>query len=734
MRKLLGYADQITVASGGMIAFKVSSEDSKPYSAGIVRIIHGDTNPAGPGYQDAEIEDARWHLQGRAQGTRAGSCIIVPPANAFRALSSFKLNLWIWPTTPHKPEQVLAALWEPARQAGFMLRLHGAAGLVLQLGNGAGSTADISLGVPLLERHWYHVHAAFDAAHRRAELRHTALTHYAGYADNAECSYDVAIDMLGGPDAAFIMAACQSPGGDGYQSFYNGKIEAPCLFGAAASPVAAWDFWPGIGGITVHDITGNGLHGSTWQGPARAMTGHLWDGTETNWRRAPAQYGAIHFHDDDLHDAGWETDFIWRVPDGLRSGLYAAHLRGDDDEDYIPFVVRRSPSTADARLLFIVPTASYLAYANEHLALDAAIAELVHDHVPVFGPNDLYLAAHRELGGSLYDRHSDSSGIFTSSRLRPILNMRPKYQSWLGGTGSALWQLNADTHLLAWLERLGVPFDCITDEDLDRDGAAALRPYQCVMTGTHAEYWSTNMRDALDIFRDEGGRIMHMGGNGLYWRIAFDPAGSGAIEVRRCEVGNGWITAPGESYHAFSGEYGGLWRRLGRPPQQSVGVGFVGQGFDLCSYYRRLPDSHDPRAAFIFAGVDDDIIGDFGLIGGGAAGIELDRTDQALGTPPNTLVLARSEGHTTNYLPTVEELLINYVNQAEISPVHGEMVYFETPSGGAVFATGSIAWAGSLSHNGYSNNVARITENVVRRFLDPTPFRLSTTYLVRETL
>ena len=49
------------------------------------------------------------------------------------------------------------------------------------------------------------------------------------------------------------------------------------------------------------------------------------------------------------------------------------------------------------------------------------------------------------------------------------------------------------------------------------------------------------------------------------------------------------------------------------------------------------------------------------------------------------------------------------------------MVFFETPNGGAVFSTGSIAWAGSLGHNGYANNVARITGNVLQRFIDPTP-------------
>jgi N,N-dimethylformamidase len=135
-----------------------------------------------------------------------------------------------------------------------------------------------------------------------------------------------------------------------------------------------------------------------------------------------------------------------------------------------------------------------------------------------------------------------------------------------------------------------------------------------------------------------------------------------------------------------------------------------------------LPASHDPRAAFIFEGITDEIIGDFGLIGGGAAGIELDRTDPLLGTPANALVLARSENHTGNYLPTVEELLINYVNQAEISPVAAEMVFYETASGGAVFATGSIAWAGSLCHDNYRNSVAQISRNVLRRFLEPGRF------------
>ena len=721
MKTLMGYADKISLRGGETLAFKVSSTDSKPYTATIVRVISGDTNPAGPGYKEKEVPGTSRPCEGRPQIVMPGSCLVISDSPKLVGLTSFSLDVLIWPTTPHKPGQVIAGLWDEVDRAGFILSLDGTAGVCLQLGNGTEPPVLVRLSAAVLERRWYRLHAAYDAKTGMAELRQVPLAPVAGVADRGEVRAECADAFRGAKRSGLVFAAQKTK--DGFSGFYNGKLESPILRDSETI-IGAWAFSIGIETDDVRDVSGNDLHGVTHQMPARAMTGHNWDGSETNWQHKPEQYGAIHFHDDDISDAGWETDFYWTAQHDLPSGLYAARLSGAEDEDYIPFVLRPAVDAVPAKLLFIVPTASYLAYANEHLALDAALAERVHDHVPVFGPNDLYLAEHRELGGSLYDRHSDGSGIFFSSRLRPVLNMRPKYQSWLGGTGSALWQLNADTHLLAWLEHEGIAFDCVSDEDLDREGEAALRGYACVITGTHDEYWSTAMRDALDSFIARGGNLMHMGGNSLYWRVVYHPSGNGVVEVRRCEVGNGWITAPGEAFHAFNGEYGGLWRRIGRPPQQVVGVGFASEGFDRCSYYRRLPDSFDPRVAFMFEGVEGEIIGDFGLIGGGAAGIELDRTDPALGTPTNTLILARSEAHTSNYVPAVEELLINYVGQAEISPACAEMVFFETPAGGAVFATGSIAWAGSLSFETYDNNVARLSSNVLKRFLDPTRFEL----------
>lgn len=132
----------------------------------------------------------------------------------------------------------------------------------------------------------------------------------------------------------------------------------------------------------------------------------------------------------------------------------------------------------------------------------------------------------------------------------------------------------------------------------------------------------------------------------------------------------------------------------------------------------------DPRAAFIFEGIDEDVIGDFGLNGNGAAGNEIDRADFALGTPPNALVVASSRLHTDIYLMTPEDLLdpTPTWTGTQSDLIRSDMTFFETASGGAVFSTGSIAWAASMAWNGYDNVVARLTENVVRRFSSPEKF------------
>src|SRR5919204_287319 len=111
-----------------------------------------------------------------------------------------------------------------------------------------------------------------------------------------------------------------------------------------------------------------------------------------------------------------------------------------------------------------------------------------------------------------------------------------------------------------------------------------------------------------------------------------------------------------------------------------------------------------------------------------AAGLEIDCYDRLLGSPAHALVVASSEGHSNSFQLVNESVLVAHgATDGPQNPlVRADMVFFECPNGGAVFSTGSIAYAGSLPVKGYDNNVARLTTNVLRRFLDPAPFPLPT--------
>jgi N,N-dimethylformamidase len=750
MLKILGYPDRYSVAPGEEIAFKVSLEEGTHFDARILRVVHGDANPAGPGLKFRHVPTAiDGRCAGRPQRIDAGSYMRVENAPTL-AKAPFTFFAMIWPTLPDRPHQTLLAQWDAKTGSGFRIEIDEGR-LSLTLGDGRGGSATVSSGKAMLVRQWYAIAVGIDPQARRAVLDQVPVGHYAQIDDRAHVEADVKIAPAA-IAAPLFLAGCPSANGT-VDAHFDGKIDGPMLCEGlrsaalhktllAADPVteapkviARWDFSKEIPGVTAIDIGPSKLHGTLHQLPTRGMKGWNWTGEEHNWQRRPDHYGAIHFHHDDVYDAGWETSVALTVPEDLPSGPYALHVRcGENDatatrESYIAFFVRpprlAKPRGKRPEVALLVPTCSYLAYANHAEHITARGAELQMGRLLQFGHIDLYMYAHPELGGSLYDRHADGSGVAYTSRLRPNLNCAPCYHSWLGGHGSALYQYNADTHLFDWLDHQDVAYDIITDEDLHEDGFDLIRDYRVIMTGTHPEYHSTAMWDAMKTWIDRGGRLMYLGANGWYWRIAFHESLPGVFELRRAEDGiRTWESMPGEYYHAFNGEYGGLWRRIGRAPNVIGGVGFIAQGFDLSGYYRRASEADNPRAAFIFEGVPEEIIGDFGLIGGGAAGIELDCITTELGSPPNMLRLASSEGHTPMMMLVNEEFGVVPPNLGgDLNPrVRADLAFGETPAGGAIFATGSIAWCGSLSHNGYDNNVSRITANVLKRFLDPKPF------------
>ena len=733
--ELIGYATPMVAHPGDAVSFMISTEANE-YDATLVRLIHGDNNPEGPGFKSETIDGFGQTLKGRHQNTYPGSFIVITGETNINVSDGFTIQAWIRATKPEH-ENYQGVLAQNSDSSGFGLYVDPNGCIALRLIRDNKIT-EVATNHPIQERQWYFVVCTYDAASGNAMV----MQRQAGKWPNPDADCERSVSVLEGSFASANAPITIASGGlqaaveAAPRYCFNGKIESPRLFSRSltleevehlfsdGSPEeipdlsGAWDFSKTPANSTeIIDISGNGLTGTVVNFPMRGLTGHNWIGRVFSRKEAPDQYGSIHFHDDDLEDTGWDADFEWSIPSDLKSGIYAAHLSSDDEEDFVPFII--SDKKAKAKIAYLVPTMTYLAYANERV-LFAGVDFSGLTNIPiVVNPYDRYLGEHTELGGSIYDVHSDGSGICYSTARRPIVNMRPNHRHWVH---SCPRKLPFDLYLVDWLEQKNFEYDVITDHDLHHRGEDLLRQYDVIMTGSHPEYWTSQMLDGIDGYLDHGGRLMYLGGNGFYWVTAVDPERDHIIEVRRGYAGSrAWPSHVGELELASTGEVGGIWRHLGRPPNALVGVGFAAQGWDLKTPgYKRLPASFDPKVDFIFSGIgEDEMIGDFGLVMSGAAGDELDRVDFELGTPPQTMRLATSQGmHSAYYLMAHEDQLVSMptINGTNNENVRADMVYFETQKGGGVFSVGSINWLGSLSHNDYDNNVSRITENVLREF------------------
>jgi len=747
---LLGYTSSLVARADESVSLHLSRESGpESYTAELVRIVCGDNLPGGAGFKEQLVSDVTpAKLSVRKQPLFTGSFgLIAPPADAFDFEQGFSVTCRFFATTVAKGgRQGLISRQDMDTGRGWSLGIDDAGRLEARIDDKV-----LHIAHPLLARAWYQAALCYERNTRSAVLYLTPLRRSPAAHGRLQASCHV--DAMEAPDAPIVIAARGSDlvklGRGEAADHFNGKIECPAVFDRLLEPaevdllvtvghadarvrglVAAWDFSAETPSSRIIDVGPSGLHGELLNLPTRAVASSEFDSSAMAWTERPSHFAAIHFHDDDFEDARWAADLEVRLPGKLRSGIYAFRLTSDCATvvERICFIVAAPPGGTGARIAFLASTLTYLMYSNMHSATDMAETEAKRGLWMTLGPAEIFLNEHRDLGLSTYDTHSDGSGVCYSSARRPLFSMH---------VGGKLWALNADTHITDWLEAGDFDYDVITDDHLHQSGTAILQPYKVVVTGTHPEYWTTEMLDALETWSQTGGRLMYLGGNGFYWRTAFHPDKPWLAEVRRAESGaRFWKTEPGEAYHSFTGEYGGLWSRLGRAAQRFTGVGTIAVGFDFSSYYRRRPESHDPRVSFIFDGVPDEIIGKFGLIGGGAAGSEIDSADLALGTPPHALLVASSEDHSRFTLLVPESMTssIAYHNGEENPRVKADMVFFETPEGGAVFSVGSISWAAALCHGGYQNNVARITANVLLRFADQTPFPMPFTPEPQEAI
>ncbi len=742
MLPIAAYADRLSVRPGETIAFKVSNATGAPVATKLVRVICADPNPAGPGIQEEPVSASikTVAMPGR-HDVRRGSYAHIDATAALSSLSSFTLVATVQPTRIGNRDCAIFSLLDSQGHRGIVLGMDPQGRFVATFAQADGQLVRLELPASVDDQTWYRLWLTYDSLAGQATLNRQPLK--AGKPDGAVRSAALDLTLPSPIDEGHVFISGVT---DEFVSLsFNGRIERPLIFSRALSPaevmvagdgdplaglVAGWDFSRDIATNRIFDFGPHALHGTLVNQPTRAVTGAKWTGREMCWRHAPSEYAAIHFHEDDLDDCRWPTAYTWTVPSNFRSGAYALRIKAGDHEDNVPFFVVPPKGKTTADICVLISTFTYVVYHNHDRPewTNPDWRGAWEKQAADWGAYPHHPGAHPEYGLSTYNYHTDGSGICFASWHRPMLNVRIGFITYPFSDirASGLRHFPADTHLLAWLEAKGYSYDLVTDWELHHEGYDVLKNYRTVMTASHPEYHTREMLDALEGYRDNGGRFCYLGGNGFYWKIALSQEKPGLIEIRRAEGGiRAWAADAGEYYNQLDGEYGGMWRRNGRPPQELIGVGFTAQGNFVGSYYRVRSEASDPRVSWILDGITEDKIGDFGLSGHGAAGFELDRTDKRLGTPAHALVIAASENHPPDapWILVPEEQLTHITTIAGKPAqelIRADMTFFETPNNGAVFSTGSITFCGSLPTNNFENNVSRLLQNVVNRFHHPS--------------
>jgi N,N-dimethylformamidase len=470
-QQIFGYTDRFAARPGEALSFHVSCEYVANYQASLVRLRHGFTGQAGPGFLETAIPaDFEGTYRGAWFACQPGSFVEVPDERGvLGAPDDFLIEAHIFPTLPQGARsghfgayhvtqnsfgessgmQAVLGNWSEATKTGYALVLD--QGKPTFIWNDGATTKTLSLDAAVEGHQWYKLTVRIVSSEGKVHLeqvpvanimnRHAAhktgaLAHSASAAISRRWSTS---------EAPFRIGALARR--DGYRwlsaSAFNGKIGGITIRrGVSEDVVAAWHFGQSIrtDGLLLSDVvdqSANKLHGRCHNAPTRGVAGHRFAGLVEDFRLVPDEYDAIHFHDDDITDAEWPAAFTFKVPQELPAGVYAAKLTSEDAEYYIPFFVRAGQKKAEIAVLF--STATYLAYANDRIAFEANGAEIIVSRTPIIDRADLTLQDHPEFGRSCYEIHNDGSGVvfgslicasFTGLRSWSSVSIRSPTKTW----------------------------------------------------------------------------------------------------------------------------------------------------------------------------------------------------------------------------------------------------------------------------------------------------------------
>ena len=417
---------------------------------------------------------------------------------------------------------------------------------------------------------------------------------------------------------------------------------------------------------------------------------------------------------------GWPATLTIPVGEDWRSGYYAVTLSSGEERADAFFVVR--PHRDPAPILLVLSTATYNAYndwggpslytGGSRVSFERPLARGF-----LAKPEPAVRKAQ-----AMPDR--EALGYFAWAEEKGL-------SPWSGGSGWWTWE----RPFVAWAEGEGFAIDVAVSQDL-HEHPEVLDGHRLFLSVGHDEYWSWDMRDAVEAFLAGGGNAAFLSGNTCWWQVRFEDGGMTSFKYRADE--DPVLGTPEQ--HLLTGAWAD--RRITRPEAAMTGLSFSRGGYSR--YGLGVPRASGAYTVWrpdhwAFEGTGlryGDALGLLdSIVGYEVDGCELAMTDglpvptHMDGAPDTLEVLATAPAklwsqneqpsryaHEPGELEHVAMALFGDDWQQQVHRIahnHAVVGCFRIRGGGTVFNAGCTDWTYGIEGN--DPDVVRITRNVLDR-------------------
>ncbi|MEW9806157.1 N,N-dimethylformamidase beta subunit family domain-containing protein [Mesorhizobium sp. ZMM04-5] len=460
-------------------------------------------------------------------------------------------------------------------------------------------------------------------------------------------------------------------------------------------------------------------------------------GVACRWQDTPDQCS--------VEGCGWETTCDIAIGEEWPSGAYRVTLSAEGRDGstvncHHLFIVAPLPGRKSGRILQVAATGTWLSY-NTWGGSNA--------YEGITGPDRNQYArtvsTERPWCRGFVVLPADAPRVPLEVSMPPRTVPRYPHMEWAYATGhskkyaSSGWA-SYDSHFFRWAERAGYAIDLASQHDL-HFSPDVLAGYDCVVFVGHDEYWTWEMRDAVDHYVERGGHAARFAGN-FMWQTRLEDEGRRQVCYKyraRAEdphYRGGDVTRATNSWDA---------PEVGRPGVQTFGLNstkgvYAGWGGCAPRGVRGFPVYRPNHWAFADTGL---FYGDLLGADSHVYGYEVDGLDYEIrngrpyptatsGAPDGLEILAMgmaSQVEEADFLSLedqffgdedgrfIAETLYGDASDENLEKVrysNGMIVNF--PKGaGEVFHAGSCEWVAGLLRG--DAMVERVTANVLDRYL-----------------